>query len=130
MRDGTTEVEVEHAGLDPCQPLLGVDVEDVVELGGDDDERIAHRGGTAREARTAPPRHERAVVTCGDPHRFGDLPRVARKAHGRGVAGRDPSVAGVERELERLGTRSILAEGGTEVCEHRIRTVDTADITT
>ena len=79
MRDRPAEVEVEHSGLDPRHPLLGVDLEDVVELGGDDDERIAHRRGAAGEAGSAPPRHERAVVTCGDPHRLGQLATVAGK---------------------------------------------------
>ena len=105
VRDLAAEVEVEHAGLDPRDPLVGVDLEHAVQLGGDDDQRVVDGCGAAGEAGAAPPGHERPVVPRRDAHRGGDLVARAREAHDRGAPARDARVARVERELERLGAR-------------------------
>jgi hypothetical protein len=56
-------------------------------------------------------------VACRDPHRGRDLASVAREAdRGRPARGHT-GVAGVERELERLGARAVVAEFGAQVGE-------------
>ena len=118
--DGPTQIEVEHAGLDPGHALLGIDLED-------DDQRIADRRGTTREAGATPAGDERPVVTRRDAHGVGDLPVVAREAHRRSVTGGDSRVARVQRELERLRAGPVRSECGAEIGEQRVG-VDSLEI--
>ena len=120
MRDGAAQVEVEHAGLDPGDTLVGVDVEDAVEPRRHDDERVPDRRRAAGETGATPPRHEGAVVARRDPHRGRDLAAVTREADGGGAAGGNAGVAGVQRELERFCTRTVVAEFGAQVGEQRV----------
>jgi hypothetical protein len=56
-------------------------------------------------------------VVGGDAHgrrEFGPVPREAHHARGAAV---DSRITPVERELERLGTRAIGPEYGTEIVE-------------
>ena len=103
--DGPGEIEVQHAGLHPRHPFLGVDLEDPIQLGGDDHERVVDRRRPAGEAGTAPPRDERPVVPCRDAHCVGDLATVAREADARRAPAGDAGIAGVQRELELLRAR-------------------------
>ena len=86
---------------------LGVDLEHAVDLGRDDDQRVADRGRAAGEAGATPRprtpgRGARAIRTAA-----ATRGRV-READGGGAAGGDAGVAGVQRELERLGPRAVV----------------------
>jgi hypothetical protein len=118
------EIEVEDPGFDPRQPLVGVDLENVVELGGHDHEGIVDRGRTAGEAGPAPPGHERSVVARRDADCLDDLAPGTGKADHRGAASGDARVARVERELQWFGARLIGAEHRLEVAEERACVVD------
>ena len=113
------QIEVEHAGLDPGQPVLRPHLEDAVHLGGDDDQRVADRGGCAREPGAAAAWHHGQLVDGRDPH--------ARR-HVVGAPGEDDQpcrafdhrrVARVEPERERIGEHHVDAEGGFQVASRR-----------
>jgi len=123
--DLTAEVEVEHAGLDPRDALVGVDTEHPVHLGSDDHERVVERGGAAGEAGATPPYHERPVVPRGDAHRLRDVVAVAGEADCGRLAACDARVARVQRELERFGAGTVGTERGPQVGEERVRRVGT-----
>ena len=107
---GVPEVEVEDAGLDPRQPVLGSDLEDAVHLGGDDDDRVRDRRRTAGETGPAPTRHDREVVPRRHLHARHDVVRRvdeydeprAPLDHGR--------VPRVEPQRERVGEHRLEAE--------------------
>jgi hypothetical protein len=109
------EVEVEDAGLDPREPLLDVDLEDPVEPRRHDDERVTHRGGTAREPRSAPPGDERAVVARRDRHCRRELLAGLGEAHRDRVTPFGARVALVQRELERFGPGAIRPERSAQI---------------
>ena len=106
----------------------GIDLEHAVHPRGDDDHRVVERRRAAGEAGAAPPRDERPAVAAGDAHRGGDL--VGRRGQHTATARAsvDPGVAPVERELERLGTRTGRTERGAEIGEQRVVS-DVANIT-
>ena len=55
-------------GLDPGDPVVGVDRQDAVHLRGDDHDRVADRHGPAGQAGARAPGHERPPVAAGDAH--------------------------------------------------------------
>ena len=90
--------------------------------------------GVAPPARPVPlPRATNGRPWRRGPHRGGDLRAGTRKAHRDGAADRDAGVSRVQRELERFGTRTILADGGSEVGDEllvrRVGVRDTRDAT-
>ncbi len=107
MGDRAREIEVEHARLHPRDPLLGIDLENAVELCGDDDDGVVDGSRAAREAGTTPSHHERPIVACSHPHHCRDFVTAAREAHRGRAAARDACVARVERELEWFCAHSI-----------------------
>ena len=117
---GAGEIEVQDAGLDPGDPRDRVDVEHAVHLRRDDHDRIAERCRAAGQAGAAAARDERPSVPSRDAHRGRDLVGGARPAHrDRGTFG-DTRVARVQRELERLGARSLRPDRGTQIIEERV----------
>jgi hypothetical protein len=117
MANRAREVEVQDAGFDPGDARGRVDVEDPVHLCRDDDDRVAEGCRAAREAGAAPARHERSVVPARDAHRGRDLVGRAGPADGqRGTFG-DTRVTRVQRELERLGARSLRPDRGAQIVE-------------
>ncbi len=129
-RDGAAEVEVQHARLDPRDPVVGVDGHDPVQVGGDDDDGPPDRGGAAGEAGPAAAGDEGPVVAGCDRDRRGDLLGGRREAHRGGVSGGDAGVAAVQGELERLGPDSTRPEGGRQVGEQRTVVVDARSLPT
>ena len=119
VRDRPAEVEVEDAGLDPRDPRVRVDVEHAVHPGGDDDDRVAERGRTAREAGAAAAGDERPPVTPRDAYGGGDLVRRARPADGHRAPLAHARVASVQRELERLA----LAPAGPSAARRSAKSV-------
>ena len=114
---GAGEIEVQDAGLDPGDTRDRVDVEHAVHLRRDDHDRIAQRRRAAGQAGAAPARHERPSVLSRDAHRGRDLVGRARPAHRDcGTLG-DTRVARVQRELERLGARSLRPDRGAQIVE-------------
>ena len=108
-----------HPGFDPRDTRDRVDVEHAVHLRRDDHDRIAERCRTAGEAGTAAACHERPLVAARDAHRGRDLLGRPRPAHGeRGTLG-DARVSRVQRELERLGARSLRPDRGAQIVEER-----------
>ena len=84
--DRPAEVEVQHAGLDPCDAIVGVDLEDAVHLRGDDHDRVAERHRAAGEAGARPARDERTPVAAARRARRPAPPPVdVREAHHRGA---------------------------------------------
>jgi hypothetical protein len=59
-------------------------------------------------------------VAARDRDGRGHLGSRARKAHRVGTTDRDPGVTRVQRELERLGTRTVRTDGGSEVGEELV----------
>jgi hypothetical protein len=55
----TTQVEVHHAGLDHGQPVVRVDLDDLVHPGGDQHDAPVDGVGRTREAAAGTPRHDR-----------------------------------------------------------------------
>jgi hypothetical protein len=68
-----------------------------------------------------------------DPYGRGDLVARSRETHCFGPPNGDTGVSRVQRELEGLGTRTVLADGGSEVGDElvvgRIEVRDTRDAT-
>jgi hypothetical protein len=54
-------------------------------------------------------------VPSRDPNGRGNFLTRTREAHGFGPSDCDARVSRVQRELERLGTRTIRTDGGSEV---------------
>jgi hypothetical protein len=119
VADGPAQVEVEDARLHPCDPLVLVDLEDLVEVRGDDDHGAPDRCRTARQAGAAAARDEGAIVTRRDRDRRGDVLGARREAHHRGLAAYHAGVTAVERKLEWLGASAVGAERCLEVVEQR-----------
>ena len=112
---------------------MRVDLEQPVHLGGHDDHRVVERGRAAREPGTAAARDEGPAVPPRDPDGRGDLVARSRETHGNGSTNGDAGVSRVQRELEGLGTRTILTDGGSEVGDElvvrRVEVRDTRDAT-
>ena len=104
---GAGEVEVQHAGLDPRHPADRIDLEHAVQLGRDDDDRVAEGRRAAGEAGAAPSRHEGPTVLPRDAHRGRNRVGGLRPAHRERVALGDSGIARVQRELERFGARAF-----------------------
>ena len=111
------QVEVQDAGFDPRDTRVRVDVEDAVHLGRDDHDRIAERRRTTGEAGTAAACHERPLVPPRDAYRGRDLLGRPRPAHGERRTLGNARVSRVQRELERLGARSLRTDRGAQIVE-------------
>ena len=121
VRDRPRQVEVEHARLDPRDPLDRVDLEHAVHLGRHDDDGVVERGRPAGEPGAAPPRDERHVVALARSRTAAAISSVERGKHTALVLPRStPGVACVERELERLGPRAVGTERGAQIVEQRV----------
>ena len=107
--DGPGQVQVEHSGLDPGQPLVGVHLEDPVHLGGDDHHgrHLAGRGGPARQPGPGATRDEGAAVVPAHPHRRRHFGGRRREAHHRRLAGDHRSVPAVQAQFGRLGSHPV-----------------------
>jgi hypothetical protein len=129
MSDRPGEVEVEHAGLDPRDPLAGVHAEEPVHLRGDDDDRVVEGRRPTRQAGAAAARDEWPAVCAGDPDRGGDLVGGAGPAHRERTPRGHTRVTRVQRELQRLGARAIRTQGPLQIvdqgviCSVRVRDV-------
>jgi len=117
---GSAEVEIEHSGLDPGVALVGIDLEDLVQVGGDDDEWVADGRGSPGEAGAAPPGYEGTIVLRRDSDGSRDIRAAAREAHRRRIAPVHPGVTLVERELQRLGARPVGPERGLQIGYERV----------
>ena len=109
---------------------IGVDLEDAVHLGRDDDDRVVERRRAAGEAGAAPPRHERPVVTGRDAHGGRELfGRRGEAHHRRPRRGRRPRRA--RRARARAAPRGpVGAEHGPEIGEQCAVVVDVRSLPT
>jgi hypothetical protein len=120
MSDRPGEVEVEQAGLNPRDPLLGVHLEDLIHLGGDDHDRVVERGRATCQAGAAPPRHERSTVSPSDADRGGDLVGRAGPADRERTSGGHTGVTRVQRQLQGFGARAIRAECRSQIVDQGV----------
>ena len=119
--EGDAEIEVEQAGLDPRQSVLGPDLEDAVHLRRDDHEGVADRCGRAREPGAAPARHHREVVHRG---RRGRTRRRRRRSEGRPRAGRaldHRRIACVQAERQGVREHLVRTERFLELPSRRVQ---------
>ena len=130
MADGPAQIEVQDARLHPRDPVGHVDVDDPVQMCRHDDDRSLDGRGATGQTGAAPPRDERPVVACDDPHRGRDIRPGRREAHDRGLTPLDARVAAVQGQLEGFGARTVRAEGGSEVSEECAVVVDNRSLPT
>ena len=113
-RGGATardEVEVEHAGLDPRDPCVRVDLEHAVHLGRDDHDRVVERRRAAGEAGAA----ARAPRTAGRAGaRRAPRPRPRRSTAASTPRARAPSRTPASRAYSASSSGSALARCRTE----------------
>ena len=120
VRDGPGEIEIEQAWLNPGDAGVGVDVEEPVHVGGDNDHGVFEWRRAAGEPGAAAPGDERPAVLAGDTNGGGDLVGRSRPTHCDGVPLTDARVAGVQRELERLRARTGRTERVAQIDEERV----------
>ncbi len=115
------QVEIDDARLDPCDAVLGVDLENSVHLRHRDHDRSAERNGTAGKAGSGPSGDHGPVVASRHLHhgldlsrRFGehDRPGDATVEH-RGVVTE-------QRSLGAVVANAIGGEGGPKICHQRV----------
>ncbi len=84
-------------------------------LGRHDHDGVVERCGSPGEPGTAAARDEGTTVSPRDPNGRGNFFTRPREAHGFGATGGDTRVARIQGELERLGTRTIRTDRGSEI---------------
>ena len=115
------EIEVDDAGLDPGDPVVGVDLEDPVHLGHGDHDRRAERDGPAGEAGPGAARYDTAPVCGGDPHDRLHLGGVDGKADRPGhPAVEHRSVVAEQGPLGRIESDTVRRQCRLQLAEQSI----------
>ncbi len=98
---------MDRAGFDADMPLLRVDLDHAIHVGGEiqDDARAQ---GLAGEAGTAAARGHGNAALMRERDGAGDITRVERRDDGEGFAPEDAGRGGEERERDRIGAHLTL----------------------
>ena len=117
LRHGPGEIEVEHTGLDPGQSVDGIDRQDPIHLGRDNQDCIVEWRGTTGETGSGATSHERSAMSHGDPNAGLHLDGGRGEANDAGMPLEVRRIAPVQRQLGLTDPNPIGRQRGAQVVD-------------